>query len=89
MPNEAGIEPDMLVVDRFRNCREESEESCVGSDERFRNVFGSDSEITLCVGEHVMPFHEQGVDEDRSQDDNTDDDNDGDDGDGDSNDSNA
>lgn len=45
----------------MRSCKEEREESCGGRDERLRNVFGREREITLSCGEHVMPCQEHGV----------------------------
>ena len=60
-PKEGGIEPEILVEERLRSCREEREDSCEGSEERLRNVLGREREITLFCGEHVMPCQEHGV----------------------------
>lgn len=62
-PKEGGMGPEMLVEERLRSWREEREESCEGREERLRNVFGIESEITLFCGEQVIPCHEQGVEE--------------------------
>jgi hypothetical protein len=60
-PKEGGIDPEILVEERLRSCREEREDSCEGSEERLRNVLGREREITLFCGEHVMPCQEHGV----------------------------
>lgn len=60
-PKEGGIEPDMLVEDRLRSCRDDKEESWEGREERLRKVSGIEREMTLPCGEQVMPRHEQGV----------------------------
>lgn len=54
----------MLVDERFKSWSDESDESCDGSEERFKKVFGIEREMTLFCGEHVMPCHEHGVGED-------------------------
>lgn len=77
MPNEGGIVPETLVEERLSSCRYERDDSFGGSEVRLRNVFGSESEITLFCGEHVMPCHEHGVrlegsHEDRIEEDNLD-----------------
>lgn len=61
MPKVGGIEPEILVEERLRSCREEREESCEGREEILRNMLGSDREITLFCGEHVIPCHKHGV----------------------------
>jgi hypothetical protein len=55
------MEPETLVEERLRSCRDEREESCEGRDERLRNMLGRDTEMTLSCGEHAMPCHEHGV----------------------------
>ena len=60
-PREGGIGPDRLVEERLRNWRDERVESEGGNVERLRKVLGSESEMTLWSGEHVMNFHEHGV----------------------------
>nr|GME04775.1 hypothetical protein TSUD_42450 [Ipomoea batatas] len=71
---DGGIEPEMLVEERLRSCRDEREESCGGKDERLRKVLGIESEITLSCGEQVMPFQEHGVGVEGFQEERTDDD---------------
>lgn len=70
-PNDGGIWPEMLVDERLRSWREERDESCGGIEERLRNVFGIEREMTLFCGEHVIPCHEHGVIEDGFHEDRT------------------
>lgn len=60
LPNDGGMVPETLVEERLRSCKYEREESCVGREERLRNVLGREREMTLVCGEHVMPCHEHG-----------------------------
>ena len=46
-PKEAGIEPDTLVDERLRSCKEEREDNSGGKNERFKNVLGREIEMTL------------------------------------------
>lgn len=46
-PKEAGMVPEMLVVERLRSWRDEREEREEEREERLRNVSGIEREITL------------------------------------------
>ena len=63
----------MLVEERFKSCNEDKEESPVGKEERLRNVFGRETEMTLPWGEQVIPSHEHGVGLEGFQEESTDD----------------